>query len=51
MVFGKENAQFLNVFVGKTYDTLQMQMGDGNSAKLIGLLQKNKSRIEKTFYA
>ena len=28
-----------------------MQMGDGNSAKLIGLLQKNKSRIEKTFYA
>ena len=49
MVFDKENAQFLYVFAGKTYDALQMY--DENSAKRVELLQKNKSRIEKTFYA
>ena len=51
MVFDKENAKFWCVFVGKTHDALQMQMDDENSAKQVELLQKNKSRIEKTFYA
>ena len=51
MVFDKENAQFLHVFAEKTYDALQMQMDDENSTKRVELLQKNKSRIEKIFYA
>ena len=51
MVFDKENAQFLCMFAGKTHDALQMQIDYENSAKQVGLLQKNKSRIEKTFYA